>query len=646
MKSSFAKKAPRAALALLLAPLLALALFSCENNVSSIDASGTGTSIGIGGYFFPDATAVRQKKQSYVYFNGSALGTLETVYLDGWEDVPFLRVEDACCLLSLYNERGYEVVEENGVWKYNYNKQNAEAPTWPAAWDNDTMWFDSKTQTFWSDEFVRMICSARTINNGCGGDSVMSVDNPAASGFGPSPKISKSSDTVQIKAKERTVIRLGDYGLKMFVIDGVLYVPFHALFCVFLEIGNFVFNGTDYYISLDVYNDLTTNHKAFEAGRHPSPVRSRLMAEFNYRVLCLTFDMNYCLKDQRAQVGKDNISIFNDSIFAAGLGFDLLSTDTETYDKALVRFLESYIDDGHTAWHDPSMYQSQADIQYYKAYMRQIVGPRFLAMNRIDAQVKSLRKAAGGKQGVFYVSDAGAEKMAVMAFDGFEWNNVDGITPPDPAAPDYPKKRADYLEALANADTYSFFEAAFADIAKPEHSGVNNVVIDLSCNGGGAVNQCLVSLCYLSDPANFCLPFKNHLDNSVTKYKYIVNEDVSLKKNYKFYVLTSQGSFSCGNTFPSVCKYQLNVPIVGKRSGGGAGVVKESQTADGAVFQTSSGRETRGFVGGSDICIDDGIPVDLDIGYEDFYSDSRGGDKPALYWNLYSRLKAAYSGNF
>ena len=645
MKVKFARKNIFGTLVL----LLAVVFFSCQNNVSGVDSTGTGNTIGIGGYFFPDATTVRQKKESHVYCGGSSLKTIKTVYLEGWEDVPFLDVDDACGLLSLYNDRGSKVTEEDGIWKYNYNKENAEKSTWPEAWDGDTMYFDPKSQTVWSDDFVRMICSADSINNGYGGDSVTAIDDDKALkdfGYGPCPKIQESTDTAPIKAKERTVIHLDDYGLKMFVIDDVLYVPFHVLFSTFNQIGNFVFNGTDYYLYLDVSDDLTTMHKAFESGRHPSSVRSRLMAEYNYRVLCLTFDANYCLKSERAQMGKDNITFFNDSIFAAGLGFDLLSTDTAVYDKALVRFLLGYIDDGHTNWQEPSMYQSMADIQAYRDYRRKNIGPRVMDFINVGTQVKDLRKSAGGKQGVFYVSDGGEDKMAVIAFDGFQWNGVDGITEPDPAASDYPKARAEYLEALANANTYKFFEAAFADIAKPEHSGVNNVVIDLSCNGGGAVNQCFVSLCYLADSANFSFPYKNYLDKSVTKFKYIVNDGVSLKKNYNFYVLTSKNSFSCGNIFPSVCKYQLNIPIVGKRSGGGACIVKFTQTADGAVFQTSASREIRGLNGATDFCVDDGIPVDLDIDYNDFYSDSRGGDKPALYWNLYSRLKAAYSGNF
>lgn len=622
-------------LASALALVLSLALFSCENNVTSVDSTGTGDSVGIGGYFFPNATTIVGKKKSYIYYgvNGQNCGFLDTVYLDGWESVPFVSFEDACSMISIFNDRGWKTSVENGVYKYNYNQENGDPRYWPTDWNadwyNDAMCFDPKTQTVWSDEFVRVIGSSTFVNNGVGGDPVTAMSEASA----VSPKISHSSQTVPIKAKERTVVRLGDYGLKMFVIDGKLYVPYQALSVVFLEIANCVFNGDDYYIILDVFNDENTVHKAFESGRSPSPVRSRLMAEYNYRVLCLTFDMNYCLKDQRAQVGKANIKNFNDSIFAAGLGFDLLSTDTATYDKALVRFLESYIDDGHTSYFEPSMYQPKSAVSLYNDYRKAVLGPRYSGLGVDRRKLLNLRNAAGGKQGLFYVSDGGTEKMAVIAFDGFEMGDPSKISSSDP----------NYYEKLASTNTFALFKAAFADLAKPEHSGVKNVVFDLSVNGGGVVNQCLAALCFLGDPANFAFVERNHLDNSVTQFKYIVTDEngASLTKSgYNFYVLTSGFSFSCGNYFPSVCKYQLNIPIVGKQGGGGAGIVKPTQTTDGATFQTSSSRELRGFKDGTDFSVDAGVPVDLEIPYEDFYS----GD--SIYKNLYNRLKAAYPAKF
>lgn len=648
MKFTFAKKASYAALAL----FLALALFSCENSVSSVDTIETVVPVGIGNYFFPDATSVCETEKSYVYGedgkacemrgeDGKASYTVTTCYLDGWEDVPFLSLEDTGKMLSLFNGRGWAVSYDSaaGVYKYNYNQANAARwpSDWQASWLNDTLYFDPKTQTVYSDEFVRLINDKKLVNNGYGGDSVETYES-ATDEF--CPKIAFSPATDQIKQpKEKTTIDLGRYGLKMFEIGGKLYIPFQALSTVFLEAVNCVFNGTDYYYSLDAGNDKNTMHKAFESGRSPRAVRSRLMAEYSYRVLCLSFDANYCLKNQRAQIGKDNITLFNDSIFKAGLGYDLLSTDTETYDKALVRFLMGYIDDGHTSYAEPSMYQPASAVSfYYNNYRVAVAGPRDIGLSKTYHDLANRRKNAGGlgsnpnnepydgNANWWWITDSGKDALAIFAFDSFVPS--DNFTP------------------------YKFLTDAFYDSTngiQTKHPDIKNIVIDLSCNGGGAINQCMAALCFFGD--NVCMPQKNHLDNSITRFRYVVKDGSSLKPvpsaggSYNFYVLTSGFSFSCGNYFPAICKYQFGIPIVGQRSGGGGGVVKATQTTDGAVFNTSAAREMCAIdAGGNYVSIDHGVPVDLEIPYEAFYGDSTGSG--TVYWDLYQKLKTAYPANF
>ena len=644
MKFTFAKKASYAALAL----FLALVLFSCENSVSSVDTIETVVPVGIGNYFFPDATSVCETEKSYVYGedgkacemyeDGKKCYTVTTVYLDGWEDVPFLSLADTGKMLSLFNDRGWAVGYDDTEGAYYYKYYSSESE--PSPWPNDTLYFNPKTQKVYSDNFVRIITKTSEVNNGFGGDSVGTYES-ATDKF--CPKIAFSPTTDQIKPKEKTTIDLGRYGLKMFEIGGKLYIPFQALSAVFLEAVNCVFNGTDYYYSLDAGNDKNTMHKAFESGRSPSAVRSRLMAEYSYRVLCLSFDANYCLKDQRAQIGKDNITLFNDSIFKAGLGYDLLSTDTETYDKALVRFLMGYIDDGHTAYAEPSMYQPASAVSfYYNNYRVAVAGPRMLGLSKTIMDLKKRRKNAGGlgsnpnnepydgNANWWWITDSGKDALAIFVFDSFLPS--DNFTP------------------------YKFLTDAFYDEEngiQTKHPDIKNIVIDLSCNSGGAISQCMAALCFFGD--NVCMSQKNHLDNSITRFRYVVKDGSSLKPvpsaggSYNFYVLTSGFSFSCGNYFPAICKYQFDIPIVGQRSGGGGGVVKPTQTTDGAVFNTSASREMCALdAGGNYICIDHGVPVDLEIPYEAFYGDStrENPNEKVLYWDLYQRLKAAYPANF
>lgn len=623
-----------------LALCLAFALFSCTNEVSDNNVIGFG-------YQFPEATGISRDSYSQVYNEkGEKQFTVVTFNLKGWEDVPFIRLEDVGKFMNYINDRGYNYyIPPSGESIYSCKYYQDDAGTvYPVEWKDDTLYFDVKNQTIYSDDFTRMVSPKNTVNNGIGNVYADKADTATKS----YPKIDFNNNTTYVKPKERTTIDLKAYGLKMFVFDTTrsnsdsfngyendLLVPFQVIADTFLRYAVCSFNGFDYYVGIDATSDQLATTKAYDSGRFVRSIRSQLKAEYNYRNLCLLFDKNYCLKERRTEVGKDNIGAFiNDSIFKAGLGFDLLSTDTATYDTALEKFLMGYIDDGHTVYHEPSMYQSYASISQYKNLLRSFAGPRIKALNDIGAARKKDRAAAAAaagekkEKGVFYVNDGNADKMAVIVFDNFLSSDPGNST---------------NLEEIAGLNTYWFLTKAFEDIAT--HTDVKNVVIDLSCNGGGVIQQCMLALCFLRDTDEFFMAEKNHLDNSIAKFYYSIDTGsaTSLKKNYNFYVLTSGYSFSCGNFFPAVCHYQLGVPVVGQKSGGGGGVVKPTQTSDGALFQTSASAEMCAIdANGNYVCIDAGVPVDLEVPYDKFYSGT------SIYKDLYEIIKAdpRYAGNF
>lgn len=624
----------RKSIFLALALCSAFALFSCTNEVCDNNVVGFG-------YQFPEATGISKAFYSQVYNErGESKFRVVTFNLQGWEDIPFIRLEDVGKFMGYINDRGYNYYfpqSGESVYKCKYYQDDA-GTVYPVEWKDDTLYFDVKNQTIYSDDFTRMVSPKVTVNNGIG--NVYAAEVAALPNV--FPKIDFNTNTTYVKPKERTTIDLKAYGLKMFVFDtskikfpdsngyeNDLFVPFQVIADTFLRYAVCSFNGFDYYVGIDATSDQLATTKAYDSGRSVRSSRSQLKAEYNYRNLCLLFDKNYCLKGRRAEVGKDNIGAFiNDSIFKAGLGFDLLSTDTATYDAALAKFLMGYIDDGHTGCHEPSMYQSYASISQYKKLASSFAGPRDKALGDTRKARMADREAAKGKKGVFYVNDGNADKMAVIVFDNFLQNNPGNSTD---------------LEEIAGLNTYWFLTKAFEDIAA--HPTVKNVVIDLSCNGGGVIQQCMLALCFLRDTDKFFLAEKNHLDNSVAKFYYSIDTGsaTSLKKNYNFYVLTSGYSFSCGNFFPAICHYQLGVPIVGQKSGGGGGVVKPTQTSDGALFQTSASAEMCAIdASGNYVCIDAGVPVDLEVPYDKFYSGT------SIYKDLYETIKAdpRYAGNF
>ena len=614
-------KKVRKLLLLFLSTILLYGLLSCSQPEEEKSSSSYGD------YTFPNATSLARTAVSNLYFEESK-EELTTSYLTDWEDVPFLSSVELGKLLGYMNLRGYSIRSTENGFTYQYNPDGAEK-AYPEAWKDDILYFDLVNQTIYSDEFVRIMSPTMNVNNGIGCDCV-GLQSSAKSSF---PVIRGSDSTRQVQKKGRTTIRLSDYGLKMFKIDNDIYVPFAVLAGICSQFGACTFNGKDYYLRFPLDADKSTAlWTGYAEGYKGLGSRSQLMAEFNYRNLCLLFDVNYSLKNQRTAVGRDNISSFNDSIKKNNLYDKLISISTEAYDDGLLSFLLAYIDDGHTQYVSPSLWQSKPDWKTVGEKANERTGSRRKAIGDTFKRLKEARSKAGGKAGAWWVADTeGNKKLAVITFDGF----VNGD----------PGDETD-LEILSERNTYAFFKTAFSKIQSMDtDNSIKNVVLDLTNNGGGLLKQCLLVLSFLASPSDFCIPVRNYLDSSITKYYYEIGEN--LKQNYNFYILTSSASFSCGNLLPSICKYQLSIPVIGQKSGGGGGTVKETQTSDGALFKTSAAMEMCALDKDSKyISIDTGIPVDLEIPESDFYSGSDVNQ--ALYYNLYKTLSTSekYSGNF
>ena len=605
--------------------ILLLSLVACSNpadddNLLPIQPVQTG-------YAFPDATGIAKTFESVVYIPNAQKSTIETTYLSGWEDIPFLSMENASKLISLLNGHGWRYSSDNpSLLKYNYYFEDSQKH--PPEWDGDTLYFDLENQMIYSDEFTRIMSASGNINNGIGGDCVGSIPE-ASSG---SPIINFSSKTSQIQPKQRTVIRLSDYGLKMFAIEGKLYIPFSVIASTFSLNQVLSFNGKDYFLGINPeINPSDSFWNEYKTGYKNTGIRSRLMAEYSYQNLCLLFDFNYSLKNQRATniLHKDNITSFNTSIRQAGLYDSLVSTSTQIYNDALVKFLLGYVDDGHTSYCAPSLWMNEPNDDEIKTAARINTGSRGTALRNSIARLNEARNKACGDNGFSYGSFyyiGNPPEMAVITFDDFNDDN--------------PANESD-LSKLVNLNTYAFLKHTFAAIEElDKEKTIKNIVIDLSNNEGGSIRQCLLALSFLADPSEFYLPIRNHLDGSITKFYYEVGE--KLKKNYHFYVLTSSFSFSCGNFFPSICKYQLNIPVIGQTSGGGGGTVKNTQSSDGALFRTSAALEMCALVNGNYQSIDGGVPVDLEIPEKDFYA----GEENIPYIALYNILREKYPENF
>ena len=158
------------------------------------------------------------------------------------------------------------------------------------------------------------------------------------------------------------------------------------------------------------------------------------------------------------------------------------------------------------------------------------------------------------------------------------------------------------------------------------HPEIKNVVIDLSCNGGGSVNAVpYVAAFFTGDPYFYNV---DALTGNAFEWHYEIdfNRDGTFNRNwdsfenyYNFYLLVSDVSASSSNRLAAFAK-NAGVKIIGKRDfGGGCGMVTYAD-ACGFVFNASEARlclykDNDGNL----VSSDHGVPVDYELDPEYWY---------------------------
>lgn len=255
------------------------------------------------------------------------------------------------------------------------------------------------------------------------------------------------------------------------------------------------------------------------------------------------------------------------------------------------------------------------------------VEERSILSNALTDQREAFLKANGFEDGIknaiVYSKDG---KTAYFGFDSFDATTnaykSDGTVKSD--------------ETLANYDSYFYFAKQLKAIKEhtTEVGGttvkVERVIIDDSLNGGGYVAVMGRLLALMSKDNSSAIITRNDLSDVLAKYTYKVdtNNDGAYDaqdvygNDFKFYILTSPVSFSCGNAFPILASKFDHVRIIGQRSGGGECVVAQNYMSNGMGFVHSSNEHLTLYNEADKTYegVEDGCKVNGVIKYNDFYN--------------------------
>ena len=344
-----------------------------------------------------------------------------------------------------------------------------------------------------------------------------------------------------------------------------------------------------------VVNKLTAYHE-----KNGMPYDLRLLDKAS---LYQTLEYQYGLRDHRG--------ITSMSKYFSMLGYDEKLT-AENDDERCHAYFELFagLEDDHSGVNGLAIWFGDSKEQLFRG---QRSNERKMLKNSLAAQRNNAlgtTPSMYGIDGSVYYSKSG--KTAYFYFDSFifDMNRYD------------PTK----TDELWKSDSYFYFVHAFEEIKK--HGGVENVIIDDSCNGGGTLGIAAKLLALISKNNVGSVHQYDALSHSLSELNCQVDSNHDGKydaddvygDDFKISILTSPVSFSCGNLLPVFAQYKGDAKIIGQTSGGGECVVASTYLPSGRAIQYSSNTILCNYDGKKVVRgVELGATPDIEVPYYQFY---------------------------
>lgn len=434
------------------------------------------------------------------------------------------------------------------------------------------------------------------------------VESPDYTGEGSSGLFKRINASYYRKGTANE-INLGEYQISLMFINGTGYIPVQTFNDIFIcpTLFNLVYNGENLFLVTGVKDNKGNLNEVGKLYYSVTPSkRSEELVEFNYYELCLALDLHYGLKSEH------RIDKFDKFFMDAELFSDLYSEDAYDSTVALVKLFMMYFADMHSGFDASSPYAGDVsrDSILNDPKNAGLASNGVAAYGDISDRYLAARKEVTGKEGCVGYEEVG--NTAYVTFDEFSMDLTTNY-------------RTIELKNSAE-DTLNLIMYAHEQITR-ENSPIENVVIDLSNNGGGACDAAAAVTAWFCGIGQVSVQSTVTGGQSINYYLFDTNRDGvfdekdSLDGAYNLFCITSPSSFSCGNLVPSVFKYSDCVTLIGHATRGGACAVQPLSSADGSLFQISSRLKFSYVINGAYYSIDEGIEPDFYIANIDMLYD-------------------------
>ena len=542
-----------------------------------------------------DPSISRRVYPGFMYFAENTF-ELPLYFIDGVDDLPYIELKDMCNLLvsvyrDLLKDEGYSLhVETDG-------------PVAEVTRDNGyTMLIDYEKGTILFDDYDAFIHRST--------DTCL-LDNVATTVLdedGNEVFLKRNKKGSYDRYGKEVKLNLADYHINLYtsVENGLRLMPLQTMGDFLLSIQCLIdagFNKKAVFLtnSNGIRNDEGLTKVGLMYASGPGGQMSDTLAVFGYNELCLVMDILYGLKDLHG------ISSFDELFTETGYKDKLLSNNPDVKDGALKDVITFYLDDLH----------SGINMNSFRTYEPDSLDGYGLSVNQHIAYSDKLKLARNNAEHkITPYEEVG--NTAYVTFDSFN------VTRP---VEDYYKGEYSTEFDLNDPkiDTIGLIIYAHEQITRKD-SPIENVVLDMSQNGGGDIDAAVVAASWFLGEAEVSMKSMLTGAQSTSHYQADVNLDGKFDENdtvsdRNLYCLISPQSFSCGNLVPAMFKYSHDVTLIGQTSGGGSCAVLELTSAWGSFFQISSPNNLSHVKNGSYYEIDEGVEPDYCI------------DKPANFYN-------------
>ena len=529
-----------------------------------------------------DISVTWEDSRVYPHMTMGRYNTITTYGVKGYEDVPFIAVDD---YLNVLLEDKEKISMENG--KMTVLSYGSAAVIDPAA---DTITFEDPAKFRYSG-----LIEGSTLTE------------PEYNVVTPSTK-NKSTET----PSNPLTISMADYHMPVIAYEDTVIMPFLALQNSFGSVcmnNMLAYNGKDYYNAFEAKDFLMKSTaadfespymKALKSGPFSQKSETtKAYAEYAYYSDCLLLDLSFGHKEEK------NITTFDEYFTRMNAKASMCSTNPSTAVTAELLLFNYLFDSGHDAMLD------------YETVFGQVAAPDSSQAGEIADEIKESEEGSQlfeeGQEAMPTDEDLTMDAIIGMLIEKglkipevlplYAWTAFFGSTRPQ----DYGNLRLDYVDDTAviyfrsftdtsserkysfyldpikdeelESSNFAFFYKCFEDIK--QHDEVKNVVINLSDNGGGDVAGLLAILGFLSEDGEVKFTDQDLIAGNYREEYYhvdtnldgIADDNDGYGGQYDFYIMCSGNSYSCANALPYFAQQQGLAKIIGTAPGGGDCVV-------------------------------------------------------------------------